>query len=531
MPSPPPDVALPLSSATQLRDDLLTGKVTSTELTRRAIDTLDQLNPSLKAMSLSLADEATLEAATRDQLLTQLRPSRESVPLLAGLPISVKDCFDVSGTSATLGIARRTTELAAADSPLVARLRAAGAVLLGKGNVPQAMLLHSCDNPVFGRTLHPHDPTRGPGGSSGGDAALVAVGIASLALGSDLGGSIRQPAHACGIAGLKPTSGRLTNVGSHRGLNGMTALDIQPGPLARTVADLDLMMQALVAKSVVPLQPDEVDRPWLDYRDVDISRLTIVSWPSEAWFPAAPVITRAVEEATAGLRASGATIVGPPSFNMAEAMELYLGLLSADGLRSMRRLIGRGPIDWQLRRQLWLGRVPRWLRSVLAGMLNVYGQRHLARLLARTGPRSADSYWQLTDRTASYRQWFWRELDRHAGRPVDAVVMPPHALPALKHGTSLDLLGAASYCYLPNLLGNPAGVVPWRTIHDDEQHYPHGSRLDVVDYLARRTMQGSAGLSIGVQVMARDWREDVVLRVMHELEGRGQRSGAGGQGM
>src|SRR5688572_14641853 len=200
MPSPPPDVAPSLLSATQLRDDLLGGKTTSADLTRQAIEILDELNPKLRAMSLSLAEEATLEAATRDELLTQLRTSGDPVPPLCGLPISVKDCFDVSGTAATLGIKRRMTELATADSPLVARLRAAGAVILGKGNVPQAMLLHSCDNPVFGRTLHPHDPTRGPGGSSGGDAALVAIGAAAIALGSDLGGSIRQPAHACGIA-------------------------------------------------------------------------------------------------------------------------------------------------------------------------------------------------------------------------------------------------------------------------------------------------------------------------------------------
>src|SRR5690606_278055 len=115
------------------------------------------------------------------------------------------------------------------------------------------------------------------------------------------------PAHACGIAGLKPTSGRLTNVGSHRGLNGMTALDIQPGPLARTVADLDLAMQALTDKSVVPTQPDESPRPWPDYRAVDVSQLTIVSWPTDPWFHAAPAIASAVVEATDSLGAAGAT--------------------------------------------------------------------------------------------------------------------------------------------------------------------------------------------------------------------------------
>src|SRR5690606_801734 len=135
-------------------------------------------------------------------------------------------------------------------------------------------------------------------------------------------------------------SGRLTNVGSHRGLNGMMALDIQPGPLARTVADLDLAMQALTDQSVVAAQADEALRPWPDYRAVDVSQLTIVSWPTDPWFHAAPAIASSVVEATDALQEMGATVVGPPPFHMAEAMELYLGLVSADGLRSMRRLIG-----------------------------------------------------------------------------------------------------------------------------------------------------------------------------------------------
>ena len=524
MPSPPCDVAPHLPTATQLRADLLAGRVTSAELARRAIGIVEATNPAIRAMCHGMAAEAIVEAATRDEWLQQASESTEGLPLLCGLPVTVKDCFDVAGTPSTLGIAARAGDLAAVDSPLVARLRAAGAVIIGKGNVPQAMMLHSCDNPLYGRTQHPQNPTRGPGGSSGGDAALVALGAAAVSLGSDLGGSIRQPAHACGIAGLKPTSGRLTNVGCQRGLQGMTALAIQPGPLARTVADLDLAMRALVDKRQVPTQADEVDRPWPDYRAVDIAGLTIVSWPSDDWFPAAPAIVAAIGEATETLRQQGATIAAPPPFGMAETMRLYFGLISADGLRSIKRLIGRGPIDWQLRRQLWLGRVPRWLRLLLAGLLRLCGQRHLARLLALSGPRSADSYWQLTALAEAYRERFWQQLDRHAGRPVDAILMPPHALPALRHGTSLDLLGAACYCYLPNLLGAPAGVVPWRTIGPDEQVYLHGRRVDVVDMLSRRTMAASQGLPIGLQVVARDWREDVVLSLMERLEAiRGSR--------
>ena len=108
-----------------------------------------------------------------------------------------------------------------------------GAIVLGKTNIPQGMLMNETDNPVYGRTNNPWNLERGPGGSSGGEAAIIAAGGSVLGLGNDLGGSIRQPAHCCGICGLKPTSGRLTNTGSFENLRGMEAVGVQPGPLAR----------------------------------------------------------------------------------------------------------------------------------------------------------------------------------------------------------------------------------------------------------------------------------------------------------
>lgn len=516
--SPPEPAATRCEGIAKLVAELASGERTSSEVTAAYLAQIERVNPQLRAVSQPLFDSARREAAHRDQLLAECRDSGSLPPRLCGVPITIKDCFDVQGAASSLGIATAADHLAAADSPLVARLRAAGAVIVGKTNVPQAMLLHSCDNPVYGRTFHPSDPQRGPGGSGGGDAAIVAAGGATLSLGSDLGGSIRQPAHACGVAGLKPTTGRLTNVGSHRGLLGMQAIAIQPGPLARRVDDLDLAMQALADKSVVPLQEDEIDRPWPDYRQVNLAGLRIGIWPSDAWFPTAPAIAEGVRNAGAKLEELGATVVEVAPQGMREAMRIYFGLVSADGLLSVRRMVKGSPVDWQLRRQLSLARLPRWLRLPLQGLLSLAGQRHLAELVRMSGPRSADAYWQLVDDADRLRREFWPKLDQAAGGPLDAVVFPPHALPALRHGTSLDLLGAALYCYLPNLIDAPAGVVPWGGVPGEQQSYPHGRAWDLVDYLSRRTMDQSAGLPIGVQVMGRKWREDVVLAVMAALE-------------
>lgn len=143
--------------------------------------------------------------------------------------MTIKECFHVAGTQSTIGVERFVGELAAEDSPLVRRWQRAGAIVLGKTNVPQLMILHETDNPVYGRTNNPWNLDRGPGGSSGGEAAIVAAGGSALGLASDLGGSIRQPAHSCGICGLLPTIGRIEVSGKRGNFAGMEASVCSPG--------------------------------------------------------------------------------------------------------------------------------------------------------------------------------------------------------------------------------------------------------------------------------------------------------------
>jgi fatty acid amide hydrolase len=184
-------------------------------------------------------------AARRDAERLEWAVQRAAPLALAGVPVSVKECFGVAGLVTTLGIPARRRALDDADAPLVARLREAGAIIVGKANVPQAMYLHETDNPVWGRTNHPLDPTRGPGGSSGGDAALVAAGVVPLAIGTDLAGSIRQPAHACGIFGLLPRSASLGDGGAFDTMPRLVAVRPRAGFLARTVDDLALALEVV----------------------------------------------------------------------------------------------------------------------------------------------------------------------------------------------------------------------------------------------------------------------------------------------
>jgi fatty acid amide hydrolase len=216
--------------AAELARLIASGAVSSREVVAARIARIAAVNPKLNAVVAPRFEEALAEAAAADA--AQARG--ESRGPLHGVPVTLKECFDLAGTPSTFGLPQRATHRATADDPYVVRLRRAGAIVLGKTNVPQLLLYIESDNPVYGRTSNPWNLDRTPGGSSGGEGAIIAAGGSPLGLGSDLGGSIRFPAHFCGIHGLKPTSGRLNFLNKVL-LPGMEGVRDQAGPLARRV--------------------------------------------------------------------------------------------------------------------------------------------------------------------------------------------------------------------------------------------------------------------------------------------------------
>ena len=174
---------------------------------------------------------------------------------LAGVPASIKECFEVQGLQTTLGISSRCGQIDSQDAPIVKRLKACGVVPVGKSNIPQAMYLHETNNPVWGRTNHPENQERGPGGSSGGDAALVAAGVVPLGIGNDLAGSVRQPAHACGVSALLPTSSVLGNGGAFNTMSNFSVVSSRTGLITSTIADLKHVASALDFGVDVEKQP------------------------------------------------------------------------------------------------------------------------------------------------------------------------------------------------------------------------------------------------------------------------------------
>ena len=306
--------------AAEIARRVAAGELSCVQVVEAHIRRIEAVNPRLNALVVPLFDRARDEAVAADAARDR------GVPIgpLHGVPFTVKEYFTAAGTPATLGIPGWARRVAANDSALVARLRRAGAILLGKTNGPQLGLLIETDNPLYGRTNNPWDLGRSPGGSSGGEAALIAAGGSPLGLASDAGGSIRQPCHCCGIHGLKPTGGRLTIVGlSGEGHYPNFPREwVQPGLMARRVEDLALAMSVLAAPAPDRLDPFVAPVAIGDPLAVSVAGLRVAMYTDDGYFPAAPAVRRAVSEAAAALRGLGASVESFRPPDVGEAMRL-----------------------------------------------------------------------------------------------------------------------------------------------------------------------------------------------------------------
>src|SRR5580658_1182280 len=223
-----------LLSANEIAAQIRRKERSPVEVARVHLDRIESLNPELNAF-VDHRPEAVLAQAREAE--KAIRRGDRLGPL-HGVPLSIKSSIDVTGHRCEGGTRLRTGRIAIEDAPLVTRLRDAGAVIMGVTNAPELLMAWETDNLLYGRTNNPWDLTRTSGGSSGGEAAAIAAGLSAGGVGSDGGGSIRVPAHFCGICGLKPTPGRIPSTGHFPKAGGPFALIGVVGPMARTVEDL-----------------------------------------------------------------------------------------------------------------------------------------------------------------------------------------------------------------------------------------------------------------------------------------------------
>lgn len=491
------------------------GKISSREVLAARLARIQLCEPAVHALAIPLLELAERSAQACDEL--QARGAE--LPPLHGVPISIKECFHVRDTDACIGLSALAGEKAPADGstegPLVKLLRDAGGVIVGKTNVPQLMMWNECDNPVYGRTNNPWDVSRTPGGSSGGEAALIAAGGSALGLVNDLGGSIRVPAHFCGLAGLKTTSYRLSREGTRRNFRGVIGMVTACGPMARRIEDLELAMQVWLGGNAAG-QDRAFPVVYAAKPLPTVQGLRVVAWKEDGTFPLAPAMRRAIELAAQLLRQAGVVVeeVAAPSF-LAEVMEIFLGLLTSDGGADLKELARGSKLDWRVARLLWLGTLGPTRRELIAKALTLAGQKWQASVLRQTASSTGKQLWKWRERQDALQEKFlqWLRSNRY-----DAVLTAPYATAALPHEAAIDLVGASSYALWANLFGMPAGVVPVTNVIAQDIPTTSPATSDVVLKRFHSVQQNSVGLSVGVQIAAPHWREEVCLALMKVIE-------------
>jgi Asp-tRNA(Asn)/Glu-tRNA(Gln) amidotransferase A subunit family amidase len=450
-------MSIALQSAVEQLRLLRNNDISPVELAEEHIRRIERLNPSLNAI-------VDFDA---DRVRAQAREVKAGE--LAGLPITIKSAISVAGYRCEVGSLLRRGDVAERDAVAVARLRAEGAVILGATNCPEFLMAYETDNLLHGRTNNPWDLDRTAGGSSGGEAAAIAAGLSAAGLGSDSGGSVREPAHFSGICALKPTSGRISSIGHVPPCIGPFSTLGSIGPMARSIADVELLFR--VASQ--PCSFDPAGTP-VGYRSVtmpEAKRLRIGYFEDDGLIPVTPETRRAVRDAANTLKQQG--------FDVQEYR----------------------PASLEAARKLWD------IFFVQCGAM--FYEPEIAGRRAELSPVFLDFLAEAERRTpltAACLLQAWAQMDLVRCRLLSEMeefpllITPVCALPAFLHGErawtiegkSVGYLDAMRYMQWFNLLGAPAAVVPVGV--------------------------STIGLPIGVQIAGRPFLDEAVLTVASAVE-------------
>jgi amidase len=439
-------------SATQQARHIRQRKISSRELIEAHLEHIRLINPGLNAAVEVFEDQAIAEARTADAVIARGEP----VGPLCGVPFSIKDSIELRGRVCTAGtLGRKAAAPSLEDAVLVGRLRAAGAIPIAKTNLPDLLFAFESDNLIFGATNNPYDAARTSGGSSGGEAALIAACGSPLGLASDAAGSVRLPAAFCGIAAIKPTSGRLPRTGHFPPAGGWIEALWQIGPMARRVEDLSTAMALLVGP----------DGPFADPARVRLDNLRIAFYTGNGFAAPDAEVSRVVQMAARSLASEVLSVEENRPGCLADAYDLEMKLLGADGGDSL----------WQYLTDLGSTMVHPLLRSWLE-KLEPY----------RVDLAGFQRYWAQWD---AYRAEMFAFFQNY-----DVILCPVYTQPALLHGTSTldENFRGFSHTMAYNVTDWPAAVV--------------------------RCGESASGLPIGVQIVAHPLREDVTLAVATRLE-------------
>lgn len=547
------DKKVRMASATELRGMMQRGDFTCEQVVvafcRQAyeIGGWRKGSSSLNCVTEENYEEAIRMAREVDKTRTKSDWENFARYPLLGVPISVKDQINQKGFDSTMGSAARCfywgKDGAPDDAVLVKLLKDAGAIPFVRSNTTQALMLPESTNNVWGTSLNPYNMLRTPGGSSGGEGGLVGARCSPLGIGTDIGGSVRIPAHFCGCYGFKPTVERNSaeGISSARVGNrsGQIVIKGTAGPLAHCVDDCAAVMQAWWRQEAwehdptIPRQPFNHDM----YNGVGSSnnvetksgrrQLKIAYFRMNDWFAPCSAAIRAVDEAVGALRGAGHVVEElqvPEKIGGWAAAGMYVAIMAADGnLRSFIEGLEGEKLHEMYGSLKNISDIPNLARPAITKILQFMGEKRKAFLLStcKSGGLNVYDFWQVTADIEEYRSQ-WRKLLRSRPEPFDTLLLPGPALPALIHGESKHLSQMCCYTFFGNLLGWPMGICPVTQVRADEQNYPVDKlpdcQHDSIAKLCDRSLKDSKGLPVGVQIAALPFEDELALYAMRELE-------------
>jgi len=461
-------------SALELAAHIRRRELSPLEVVRAHVRRIEQVNRALNAVVVDRFEKALVEARACEETL--LRSDPDDLPPLFGVPCTIKDFYAVEGMPQTGGIWMRRNETAKEDSEVVRRVRAAGAIVLGVTNVPEGGLWLESDNRVYGRSNNPWDLGRTPGGSSGGEGAIIAAGGSPFGMGSDIGGSIRLPAAFCGVAGHKPTGRMVPNTGHWPELTGEHRAFLTCGPLARRVDDLVAILR-IVAGPDARTEGFVEPRTIADVTQTDMRRVTV--FPVEdSTVRAHPSLTAAVRAAARVLEGRGARVEYLRPGLLKEATWIWAAMMSAEQGKSYAELVSGNP---RLSVARELAKIPFGRSRHTGPVLAMIAAERIFRVLPGGGSR----------RLIERGQELLKELSDALGD--NAVLLhPPYAQPAPLHGRPLLRPLDFGFTAIFNVLELPATQVP--------------TGLD------------ARGLPLGVQVVGARGNDQLCLAVARVIE-------------
>eukprot|EP01064_Diplonema_japonicum_P032484 TRINITY_DN6112_c1_g3_i2.p1 TRINITY_DN6112_c1_g3~~TRINITY_DN6112_c1_g3_i2.p1 ORF type:complete len:590 (+),score=142.74 TRINITY_DN6112_c1_g3_i2:1964-3733(+) len=460
------------------------------------------------------AEEMYLEAIEEARKCDEERNAGTLRGPLHGIPISVKDQYHMEGLVSTCGLACRATTKLTYTSVLVKALRDQGAIPFVRSNVPQALMLPESFNAIWGTAKNPYNVARTPGGSSGGEGALIACGASPLGLGTDIGGSIRIPAGFCGVVGFKPTAQRVSShgVGVPRpgDSSGQNAVFGNAGPLARSVDDVELVMRLWCTPAVWSADPAMAPMPWDAPAAMPRKSMTFGVLFYDGFFKPAPSYTRALNLVVEGLKKEGHE-VKPITFDLSRHAELYLGLMGAEG--GMQGFVD-GLEGEELHENYSFVHMVASLPSAVRSVLQLFSSRREKRLLEAGKTKTTYEFWEWIKMRDNLRTSYMQYLKEEG---IEAVLCPGVGLPALNHGASSKLSMSCSYTFLWNNFHFPAGSVPVTHVQDTETTYPVTYK-DNLDTAAASDLKNATGLPINVQVVSLPYRDETCIAAMKVVE-------------